>query len=73
MAGLGADVGISGGKSIKLISAINWPFTNKHLGSKACVEPSAGVSLNADVAKADTPEDPIIEKQIAVRISLSIP
>ncbi|KAL4920934.1 hypothetical protein BDW62DRAFT_220369 [Aspergillus aurantiobrunneus] len=34
-------------------------------GTKACVTPRAGVSLNVDVAKADTPEDPIVEKTVA--------
>jgi hypothetical protein len=35
-------------------------------GAKACVTPRAGVSLNVDVAKADTPEDPLVEKTVAV-------
>ncbi|KAJ5171851.1 hypothetical protein N7492_004444 [Penicillium capsulatum] len=34
-------------------------------GAKACLIPKAGVSLNVDVAKADTPEDPIVEKTVA--------
>ncbi|OJJ07919.1 hypothetical protein ASPVEDRAFT_89152 [Aspergillus versicolor CBS 583.65] len=34
-------------------------------GAKACVTPRAGVSLNVDVAKADTPEDPLVEKTVA--------
>ncbi|KAJ5466227.1 hypothetical protein N7530_010014 [Penicillium desertorum] len=34
-------------------------------GTKACLTPRAGVSLNVDIAEVDTPEDPVIEKTIA--------
>ncbi|KAJ6072350.1 hypothetical protein N7467_010435 [Penicillium canescens] len=34
-------------------------------GSKACLTPKAGVSLNVDIAQVDTPEDPIVEKTVA--------
>ncbi|KAJ5366868.1 hypothetical protein N7541_000809 [Penicillium brevicompactum] len=34
-------------------------------GSKACITPKAGVSLNVDIAQADTPDDPIVEHTIA--------
>ncbi|OQE84825.1 hypothetical protein PENNAL_c0026G11746 [Penicillium nalgiovense] len=34
-------------------------------GTKACLTPRAGVSLNVDIAEVDTPEDPVMEKTIA--------
>ncbi|CAG7947191.1 unnamed protein product [Penicillium nalgiovense] len=42
-------------------------------GTKACLTPRAGVSLNVDIAEVDTPEDPVVEKAIAEVTALMSP
>lgn len=63
---LGADSGAHVSAGGKLILNPGFEHSLTKLGSKACLTPKAGVSLNVDIAQVDTPEDPIVEKTIAV-------
>lgn len=72
---VGDDAGVniaSGGKltnssTLDTSFNIHRQLNKRQLGVEVCAKPRAGVSLNVDVAHADTPEDPIVEKTITVR------
>jgi hypothetical protein len=63
---LGADLGAHIAAGGKLVFNNDFEYSLTKLGSKACLTPKAGVSLNVDIAQADTPEDPMVEKTVAV-------
>ncbi|OQD80221.1 hypothetical protein PENANT_c038G00551 [Penicillium antarcticum] len=65
---LGADVAVSTDKGLG-VDVNKRSDVGAHVsagGSKACIKPKAGVNLNVDVAKVDTPEDPMVEKTVAL-------
>ena len=57
---------------VSQFSTMGFGYSLTKLGTKACLTPRAGVSLNVDIAEVDTPEDPVIEKTIAVCQSTSV-